>query len=60
MKLPQYDNRPGPGEPLYKSDDSGWEDIKFPFMVVALLAALVGALFMTFQGLLDFLRSIFH
>ncbi len=31
MKLPEYDNRPGPGEPLYddSTSDGEWDDIKF-------------------------------
>lgn len=39
MKLPEYDNRPTPGTPLYDNspNSSGeWDDIKFTFLGVAL------------------------
>jgi hypothetical protein len=37
MKLPEYDNRPGPGEPLYDDKKSSeWDDIKFPLLAVGL------------------------
>lgn len=31
MKLPEYDNRPAPGTPLYEdpTSDGEWDDIKF-------------------------------
>ncbi len=45
MKLPEYDNRPGPGEPLYEEKKSGgWDDIKFPLLAI-LLPVLAIALF---------------
>lgn len=37
MKLPEYDNRPGPGVPLHNDEESsGWDDIKFPLLVIGL------------------------
>lgn len=45
MKLPKYDNRPGPGQPLYSdsSSNSQWDDIKFSFLGVTLtLGTLIG------------------
>ncbi len=37
MKLPEYDNRPGPGEPLYEeTESSSWDDIKFPLLAILL------------------------
>ncbi len=46
MKLPEYDNRPGPGEPLYEdvnAESQTWEDIKFTFLTVTLsLGTLIG------------------
>lgn len=39
MKLPEYDNRPTPGTPLYDnsvSSDGEWDDIKFTFLGIAL------------------------
>ena len=46
MKLPEYDNRPGPGEPLYddpNADAQTWDDVKFTFLSVTLpLGTLIG------------------
>ena len=46
MKLPEYDNRPGPGEPLYDNSDSkagSWDDFKFVFLGITLpLGTLIG------------------
>lgn len=45
MKLPEYDNRPAPGTPLYDdsaSSDGEWDDIKFTFLGIALpISALI-------------------
>lgn len=46
MKLPEYDNRPAPGAPLYdESASTGgeWDDIKFTFLGVVLpIGTLLG------------------
>lgn len=46
MKLPEYDNRPAAGEPLYSSDSakSDWEDIKFPVLAIGIPASILIAL----------------
>jgi len=45
MKLPEYDNRPALGEPLYEEkESSSWDDIKFPLLAV-LLPVLAVAFF---------------
>lgn len=38
MKLPEYDDRPAPGTPLYDNSSSGSrrEDAKFTFLGIAL------------------------
>lgn len=38
MKLPEYDNRPPAGTPLYSdsSKDSSWDDFKFPLLAIGL------------------------
>ena len=38
MKLPQYDNRPGPGVPLYSDNSKSheWQSIKFVTLGVGL------------------------
>jgi hypothetical protein len=48
MKLPEYDNRPGPGTPLYSSSDSTWSDIKGGAMGIF----LIGSLMVFFGGLI--------
>jgi hypothetical protein len=45
VKLPKYDNRPGPGQPLYgdSSSNSQWDDIKFSLLGITFtLGTLVG------------------
>jgi len=46
MKLPEYDNRPAPGAPLYDdstSSSSEWDDIKFTFLGLVLpIGTLIG------------------
>lgn len=47
MKLPEYDNRPAPGTPLYEETNSGggeWEDIKFALLCVGLPIAMLASL----------------
>jgi hypothetical protein len=47
MKLPEYDNRPGPGTPLYSDPRSDWSGIKiaaWALGVVVLFIASVGAI----------------
>lgn len=45
MKLPEYDNRPGPGQPLYGDhrNNHQWDDLKFAFLGLSLpLGTLIG------------------
>lgn len=45
MKLPEYDNRPGPGQPLYSDpgSNSQWDDIKFSLLGITFtLGTLIG------------------
>jgi len=47
MKLPEYDNRPAPGTPLYEETNSRggeWEDIKFALLCVGLPIAMLASL----------------
>jgi len=43
MKLPEYDNRPAPGTPLYDdpSDKGEADDIKFVFLGITLPLVMV-------------------
>lgn len=43
MKLPEYDNRPKPGEPLFRTEDGSgpWEDFVFPLLAIGLPILLV-------------------
>ena len=38
MKLPEYDNRPPPGTPLYQSASDEWFDFKLVSGVIGLIA----------------------
>lgn len=46
MKLPEYDNRPAPGEQMYSTDSakSEWEDIKFPLMAIGIPLGILASL----------------
>lgn len=46
MKLPQYDNRPGPGQPLYRDQGDGWAGAVIPLLLIGL-----PILFLLFSGL---------
>lgn len=61
MKLPEYDNRPGPGEPLFDdSKESGWDDIKFPALLIG-LPVLVCLLFgSAIMDIVSALKAFFH
>lgn len=52
MKLPEYDNRPSPGEPLYSSD-SGGGNIKWPAAIIGIVALLGFGIYMLVTGLAD-------
>ena len=56
MKLPEYDNRPAPGAPLYEDNESSeWDNIKFPLLAIALpilLLLLFGSAAINFAGAL--------
>ena len=54
MGLPEYDNRPGPGEALYSDNSSSeWDDIKFPLRILGIaalfIAGIAGVLFGVFN-----------
>lgn len=53
MKLPEYDNRPGPGVPLYSdsSSNSHLDDIKFTILGFGITSATL-ACFAAAAGLL--------
>lgn len=59
MKLPQYDNRPSPGTPLYddSSRNSPWDDVKFPLLAIGLPIAGLICLGFAVVGLL---RAFYH
>lgn len=63
MKLPEYDNRPGPGQPLY-SDKSGssseWDGLKFGLGGLLLLLGLLTSVGFLIYGLISLLRSLLH
>jgi hypothetical protein len=58
MKLPQYDNRPPVGTPLYRDvdDKAAWEDVKYPLVVFGIVAGVLASalliLFAIFRSLL--------
>lgn len=64
MRLPEYDNRPQPGEPLYSAPSDTWEDVKMTltaiFGVVAMIAAPVLILGGIGMLLLSLLRAVVH
>lgn len=61
MKLPKYDNRPGPGEPLYEDGKANdWDDIKFPLQIIGFLLAFGVCGWLIVTGLLEAVRTIFH
>lgn len=53
MKLPEYDNRPAPGEPLYsrESAKSEWEDLKFPLMAIGIPLGILASLGLVALGI---------
>jgi hypothetical protein len=58
MKLPEYDNRPGPNQPLYSGDEAKGEWIPW-VLVVCVIGMLIGAgSFFSLIG--SFLRYLFH
>lgn len=64
MKLPQYDNRPQPGQPLYNdptgAEKRAWEDLKFPVLFFGALIGLVVFISLFFSSLLSGLRSLLN
>lgn len=56
MSLPEFDDRPGAGEPLFDdSKGSGWDNIKFPVLVVVLP---VLAIVLFGSGIISFVESV--
>lgn len=62
MKLPEYDNRPPAGTPLYtdSSKDSSWDDIKFPLLAIGLPVLIFLCFGTAILELLDAVRAFFH
>jgi hypothetical protein len=62
MKLPEYDNRPAPGTPLYDapSETGEADDIKFVFLGIALPLVMLLGFGAALVGLVDLLGSIFN
>lgn len=59
MKLPEYDTRPAPGEPLYENKKtSEWDDIKFPLLVIGLPILLIYCFSSTIVGLIELIRGL--
>jgi hypothetical protein len=56
MKLPEYKD----DKPLYSSPDSGWDDIKFPVMMIVWPILLLLGAGAVLYGLFDIIRSLFH
>ena len=59
MKLPEYDNRPLPGEPLYRNVQHDEDDSKFNLYVLALVIAFPLYLILPWS-LTDLVASIFR
>ena len=58
MKLPEYDNRPGPGGPLYEEKETSvWDDIKFPLLAVLLPILAVAFFGSAALDLVDMIRA---
>lgn len=59
MKLPEYDNRPGPGEPLYSTDSakSEWNDIKFPLMAIGIPLGILASLGLVALGIFQLIAD---
>lgn len=62
MKLPEYDNRPKPGEPLYRTpnESSEWDDIKFTVLGIGLPLLLLVGVGATIAQLFELIRSLFR
>jgi hypothetical protein len=64
MKLPEYDNRPPAGTPLYSDPDSGTREAKGLMLaivgIIALLCFFIFGIGGSIKLLVDVLRSIFH
>jgi hypothetical protein len=61
MKLPEYDNRPAPGEPLYENKKaSEWDDIKFPLLAIALPILILLFFGSAALDLLDTIKALFR
>jgi hypothetical protein len=64
MKLPEYDNRPGPGTPLYSDPKAGEGDFKYPALIFLLIVGFIVCFAILGYGLYDLLshlgRLLFH
>jgi hypothetical protein len=64
MKLPQYDNRPQPGQPLYSDPSADEREAKGTLLAVVGILCFIGFLIFGIGGgatlLLSFLRGLLH
>lgn len=61
MKLPEYDNRPGPGMPLYQdSSDDSWKDLVFPILAIGLPLLMFFLFGSTLISIVSDIKSLFH
>lgn len=64
MKFPQYDNTPGPGEPLYSDPNQDDREAKGTFLAIAGVICFIGFLVFGVGGmftmLLNSLRALLH
>jgi hypothetical protein len=58
MKLPEYDNRPPPGTPLYTDPRSGEGDFKWPSLVILIGIGFIVAFVAFAFGLVDIFRDL--
>lgn len=61
MKLPEYDNRPAPGDPLYADKKaSDWDDIKFPLLAIGLPLLVLIFFGSALMDVLDAIKAMLH
>lgn len=56
MKLPEYDNRPLPGTPLYSNPDEGKGNLKWPALFIGLILAFCVIIYSLFDSIIDLFR----
>jgi hypothetical protein len=53
MKLPEYNNQPAPGTPLYQDPNSDWAGIKIAVWALTAVVLFVGGITTVAYGLLN-------